>query len=571
MMCSGNQLAETVRRMDGKGYRTYKEIRGSYSFGDFELHIEHVQGDPFAEPSRVSVTLAADVAGLPKFAVDDCVGRRASADFLNRHFCRALSRHSSRSGSGKSGLIEMLQPGQQVLHRTSMNVAPNGEVQARFRVGLPANGRRIAGRAAQRLLTETLCDCVREALVQGAWDEAALRSHCQTVQDSVALRKALKSRGLIAFIADGASLPRRSGADDRPASNEPVLFESPDSLRVNLQTPHAGEISGMGIAQGVTLIVGGGYHGKSTLLRAIERGYLDHIPGDGREQVVALDDVVKIRAEDGRSVVETDISAFISNLPSGEDTTCFSTTNASGSTSQAAAISEALELGASALLLDEDTCATNFMIRDLRMQKLVARDDEPITPFLDRVRSLFEDGGISSLLVMGGSGDYFDVADTVIMMKQYRPLDVTCDARRIASELSNLRESAAPDYCEPKKRRPNFRSLGSSAGPKGIKVRVRDIDLMSFGREDVRIACVEQLVEKAQVRAIGQALLGLAEAAFANEETLRQALDTVEAMVHTQGLESLARQVSGDLAWFRKYELAAVLGRVRTLKMKSPK
>lgn len=569
-MLTGNQLAETVRRMEGKGYRTYKDIRGSYSFGDFKLHIEHVQGDPFAEPTRVSVTIASDVAGLPQFSIHDSATRRASADFLNRQFCKVLAAHSTRSGSGKSGLIQMLEPGQQVLERTSLQVKANGEVHARFLVGLPANGRRIAGRAAQVLLTESLVDCVREALVQGSWDIKLLQAHCEAVQDSVALREALKAQGLIAFVADGACLPRRSGADDRPASKAAVLFDSPQSLRVTLDTMHSGKVSGMGIAQGVTLIVGGGYHGKSTLLRAIERGHLDHIPGDGRERVVTTEDAVKIRAEDGRSVVHTDISAFITNLPSGDDTKSFSTTNASGSTSQAAAISEALELGASTLLLDEDTCATNFMIRDLRMQKLVAKDDEPITPFLDRVRGLYENDGVSSLLVMGGAGDYFDVADTVIMMKKYRPLDVTQQARDIAAQLVSTREPCRLGHVAPKKRRPNFRSLGPSAGPKGIKVRVRDIDLMSFGREDVRIACVEQLVEKAQVRAIGQVLLGLSEGALTNQQTLREALDDIASMVHTEGLESITRRVSGDLAWFRKYELAAVLTRIRTLKMSKP-
>ena len=569
-MRSGNQLAETVRRMDGKGYRTYKDIRGSYSFGDFELHIEHVQGDPFAEPSRVSVTLARDIAGLPQFAIQDRVARRASADFLNRLFCKVLAKHSTRSGSGKSGLIQMLEPGQQVLERTSLRVDAGGEVRARFLVGLPANGRRIAGRAAEVLLTQSLVDCVRQALVQGAWETKHLQEHCEAVQDSTALRHALQAQGLIAFVADGACLPRRSGADDRPASKAAVLFESPKSLRVTLDTPHSGPISGMGVTQGVTLIVGGGYHGKSTLLRAIERGHLDHIPGDGRERVVATEDAVKIRAEDGRSVVHTDISAFITNLPSGDDTTRFSTANASGSTSQAAAIAEALEMGASTLLLDEDTCATNFMIRDLRMQKLVAKDDEPITPFLDRVRGLYENNGVSSLLVMGGAGDYFDVADTVIMMKQYRPLDVTQEARTIAAELTSSREASESERVAPKTRQPNFRSLAAGAGPKGMKVRVRDIDLMSFGREDVRIACVEQLVEKAQVRAIGQVLLGLSEGAWTKRQTLREVLDDIESMVHTEGLESVTRRVPGDLAWFRKYELAAVLTRIRLLKMSKP-
>ena len=327
----------------------------------------------------------------------------------------------------------------------------------------------------------------------------------------------------------------------------------------------------MGIPRGVTLIVGGGYHGKSTLLRAIERGYLDHIPGDGRELVVALADAVKIRAEDGRAVTQTDISPFISNLPAGDDTTVFSTTNASGSTSQAAAISEALEMGARALLLDEDTCATNFMIRDRRMQQLVPQEDEPITPFLDRVRRLYEERDVSSLLVMGGAGDYFDVADKVIMMKRYQPLDVTDKAHAIAQEISSQRDAIDEIDFEVQERWPDFRSLGRGAGPKGIKVRVRDIDLMSFGREDVRIACVEQLVEKAQVRAIGQVLLGLADGKWGREQSLRDALAEIERLIQTRGLESLTRQVSGELAWFRKYELAAVLGRVRTLQMRTPK
>ncbi len=570
-MRSGNQLAQTVRGMDGKGYRAYKDIRGSYSFGDFELHIEHVQGDPFAEPSRVSVTIAHDVAGLPDYACEDAVGRRAVADFLNRRFCGILGKHTSRSGSGKSGLIQMLEPGQQVLSRTSLKVSETGEILARFRIGLPANGRRIAGRAAASLLTQSLAECVRGALVAGAWNESLMRKHCETVQDSVALRQALAENDLIAFIADGALLPRRSGADDRPIQGKAVAFSSPESMRVTLNTPFAGSVSGMGISKGVTLIVGGGYHGKSTLLRAIERGYLDHIPGDGREFVVALEDAVKIRAEDGRSVIQTDISGFISNLPSGDDTTSFSTTNASGSTSQATAISEAIEMGARALLLDEDTCATNFMIRDQRMQKLVAKEDEPITPFLDRVRHLYESQGISSLLVMGGAGDYFDVADAVIMMKQYCPLDVTAEAKAIARDLVSTREEGDAISLVVRERRPNFRSLEHGAGPKGIKVRVRDIDLMSFGREDVRIACVEQLVEKAQVRSIGFALLGLAEGAFGKQQTLREALEEIESMIQAQGLESLTRQVSGELAWFRKYELAAVLGRVRTLRMGTPK
>lgn len=71
----------------------------------------------------------------------------------------------------------------------------------------------------------------------------------------------------------------------------------------------------MGIPEGVTLIVGGGFHGKSTLLQALERGVYHHIAGDGREMVITRQDAVKVRAEDGRNIEKVNISAFINNLP----------------------------------------------------------------------------------------------------------------------------------------------------------------------------------------------------------------------------------------------------------------
>ena len=101
----------------------------------------------------------------------------------------------------------------------------------------------------------------------------------------------------------------------------------------------------MGIRKGITLIVGGGYHGKSTLLKALEAGVYNHIAGDGREFVITDDTAFKLRAEDGRSITGVDISPFIKNLPNKKDTVHFSTEDASGSTSQAANLMEALESG----------------------------------------------------------------------------------------------------------------------------------------------------------------------------------------------------------------------------------
>ncbi len=237
--------------------------------------------------------------------------------------------------------------------------------------------------------------------------------------------------GLVAFIANGAILPRESGVSEKPLTQGALPFLAPPSLEIEVELPNQGKIKGLGIKKGITLITGGGFHGKSTLLKALERGIYNHIPGDGREGVVTLESAVKIRAEDGRFIASTDISPFISNLPFNLDTQKFSTPNASGSTSQAANIIEALESKSKLLLLDEDTCATNFMIRDKRMQTLIHKEDEPITPFIDRVKELYTSFGVSTILVLGGCGDYLEVADTVIMMKNYKPLDVTLPAKKI--------------------------------------------------------------------------------------------------------------------------------------------
>lgn len=216
---------------------------------------------------------------------------------------------------------------------------------------------------------------------------------------------------------------------------------SPASLSITIQTPNSGTVSGMGIPKGVTLIVGGGYHGKSTLLRALEIGVYNHVPGDGRERVVSNPSAVKIGAEDGRRIEKVNISPFINNLSFGKNTQAFSSENASGSTLQAANIIESLEIGASVILIDEDTSATNFMIRDHRMQELVSKEKEPITPFIDKVRHLYTDCGVSTILAIGGAGDYFDVADYVICMVEYTPRDVTGDAKRITDKFVSERIS----------------------------------------------------------------------------------------------------------------------------------
>ncbi|KPK57874.1 MAG: ATPase [Gemmatimonas sp. SG8_38_2] len=570
-MKSGQDLRLQLEQIDGKAYGAYKGIAGGYNFPRFSLHIDYVQGDPFASPSRLRAVFDPPVARLPDDLLHARIRRTAAADFLNRRLGQQFARISRPRGSGKSGLVHILNPGQQIIERTSLQIDPSGQVVARFNAGLPASGRRALGSQAADMLLEAIPGALERVLAPATRELDPLRRHALLAEDSAALRSQLDERGLVAFIPDGAALPRRSGVDDRPlAAPAAVPFEAPRELRLTLDLPNRGVVEGMGIPKGITLIVGGGYHGKSTLLRAIEYGIYEHIEGDGRELAVTVPDAVKIRAEDGRSVVGVDISNFITGLPRGEDTTHFSTTNASGSTSQAAAIAEALEVGATCLLIDEDTSATNFMIRDARMQALIQDEDEPITPFIDRARQLYEELGVSTVLVVGGVGDYFDVADTVIGMRAYAPSDLTTRAVDIAAKLrtERLREGGA--WVPVRERVPDPASINARKGrkPVSIKVNAQLPTRVRFGSEELDLGALEQIVEEGQLRAIAQAMVHASEHHLDGQHTMRLALKDLLTEIRHGGLEVIDRRQSGDLAEFRIHELAAALGRLRTLRVR---
>lgn len=567
MILHRSQLRNRLLDLDGQSYKAYKSLQGAYDFEDFTFYLDYIQGDPFAAPSQGRVWIPQAVAQFPQELYRTPSRAIALADYLTRQFFQRTQTSSSRRGSGKSGLIQITRPSQAVLCRTAAQVSAAG-VELRFTLGLPAFGRRIAGRQAVDLLCEDVPDLVLGAACFASLSAAALEHHVTTVENAEGLRSQLSSRGLVAFIADGAILPRRSGVDQRPLAAGAVPFQSPESLRVSLDWVNGGQVTGMGIPQGITLIVGGGYHGKSTVLRAIETGIYNHIPGDGREYVVTDPRAVKVRAEDGRSVTSVDISPFINHLPQGKSTQQFSTANASGSTSQAANIMEALEVGATTLLVDEDTSATNFMIRDRRMQALIAKEREPITPFVDKVRQLSADHGVSTVLVMGGSGDYFDMADQVIALDNYIPADVTAAAKAIAAQYRTDRVAEGGQQfgsLTPRRIRPQ--GIDPSQGKRDVKLKVRSTDEIRFGTEEIDLSAVEQLVEPGQVRAIAAAIVYAQRHYLDGQQPLVQVLAAVMEDVATQSLDCLDDRHRGDLVSFRPLELAAALNRLRTLQV----
>lgn len=563
-----HKLCALLLQLDDQSYNAYKAIQGSYDFPDFTLLIDRVQGDPFAAPSQLRVQLPQTVARFPQELYQSRSREIALRDYLTRQFDQAAGKIRAVRGTGKSGLIAIASVGQSVLERSAALISKD-EVEVRFVVGLPARGRRILGRQAAEMLCEDLPTLVNQSLKYQALDPQKIQQQVETVEDADWLRQQLAGRGLIAFVADGAILPRRSGVDEHPLGDEAVPFQSPDPLRVEFTCPNRGVVTGMGIPSGITLIVGGGYHGKSTLLKAIELGVYNQIPDDGRELVVTNPAAVKIRAEDGRSVVGVDISPFVNQLPQGRSTTHFSTPNASGSTSQATNIIEALEAGVQVLLVDEDTAATNLMIRDRRMQQLITKDKEPITPLIDKVRQLYTDYGVSTLLVMGGSGDYFEVADLVIAMENFQPQDATQRAKAIARQHQTERlPEGGNQFGQITPRVPLPESIDPSRGHKAVKLRVRDVDEVAFGTQEIDLAAVEQIVEAGQLRAIAAAMVYAKHEYLDRQRTLPEILDRVMADLEAQGLEILTPFPEGDLVKFRRFELAAVLNRLRTLKVR---
>ncbi len=563
------QLRETLRRIDSKPYSFYRDLKGVYDFDNFLLAIDYVQPDPFAPPSQASVRVDQVKAGFPPELYDTPVRRLALEDCLTRHFLRQAEMVvKGRRGTGHSGLLAIDPPSQEILQRTAMSVGPD-RVEARFVVGLPARGRKILGRQAEEIFFEEVPELVGKILIASALDREILEKFVAVAEDADSIRRSLPEKKLVAFVGNGAILPRRSGVDDRSLPpGEAVPFQSPSGLEVEFDCPRGGKVRGMGIPVGVTLVVGGGYHGKSTLLDALEKGVYDHIPGDGRELVVTDPSGVKIRAEDGRSISSVDISPFIRDLPRGLDTRDFSSSDASGSTSQAANIMEALEAGSRLLLIDEDTSATNFMIRDGRMQALVARDKEPITPFLDKVRQLYRNHGVSTVLVMGGSGDYFDVADTVIMMDEYVPRDRTVEARRIAEDFSTRRNfEGGETFGTVRSRCPRPESIDPRRGAKKqVKISAKSPKLIGFGENWIDLSAVEQLVDVSQTRAIGEILNYARERYIDGHKTLGEVLDLVEADLDREGLDIASVYKKGNLARPRRFEVAAALNRLRSLR-----
>lgn len=592
------KLEQLLRENDHKPYPAYKSLKGRYTFQGYVLSIDHVQGDPFAAPSSLSLHLAANQHGFPKEYYAEPHRRIMLQDYLLRGFYRELGRYSHKAGgSGKSGTLSVSSCGQEVLERSALTINPSdGSLILRFSAGFPAAGRTTLAQELKKMLFEYVPACAAKTLRYAVSNKAELQTWIALADDQKAIREQLPLRGLVAFVANGAILPRRSGVDDRPMADA-VEFTSPAEDEITLELPGGRKLNGLGIKKGITLIVGGGYHGKSTLLKALDRGVYNHVPGDGREYVITEDTAMKLRSEDGRSVKQVDVSAFIRDLPSKRDTKCFSTEDASGSTSQAACTVEAILSGSKTLLIDEDTSATNFMVRDALMQKVIHPGEEPIIPFLSRMRQLYEVLGISTILVAGSSGAFFEISDLILQMKEYKPIDITKKAKEAAEATSEKLEFPDKIVIGPDRRIP-FPNKEVTESRK-VKVRGNGTDAVSINHESVELRFVEQVVDNEQTNLLGALLRTLEEQYFNGRDDLPKCVNALYGRLSKQGFSACVQgghgaeggrgadvghgaeggrgadvgrgnasgSIPGNLAMVRPQELWAMVNRYRGLRL----
>ncbi|MFZ1645549.1 MAG: ABC-ATPase domain-containing protein [Blautia wexlerae] len=580
-MKNSEELRQQLRSINRKSYPAYKGLKGLYHFGNYILSIDHVQGDPFASPSHVSIQISHRDAGFPVEYYKDTLTGTTLCDYLTRQFEKQVSQYSFRAkGSGKSGLLTASHCGQEILSRTACEITEKG-ITARFFVGFPANGRTINATELEKILFDFLPVCIQKSFFYSSLNAKELQNYIELAEDQEFIRQTLPAKNLCAFIADGSILPRESGISSRPMKAS-VPFTSPDSLRISINLPHKGKITGMGIPKGITLIVGGGYHGKSTLLNALELGVYNHIPGDGREYVITDATAVKLRSEDGRFIKDVDISMFINDLPNKKDTRCFSTLDASGSTSQAAGIVESMEAGSHLFLLDEDTSATNFMVRDAFMQQVIQREKEPITPFLERAEDLYKKAGISTILVAGSSGAFFHIADTIIQMDNYVPKDITASVKKLCSQYP-LPAVSVTDFQLPhshrimsrpaessKHLRHNSRGNHSDSGaakPERLKTRISGTDGFSLGRQEIDLRYTEQLIDAEQTAALGLLLKYAVEHLADGRRTLPEIVQFLWKNLSLHGLSFFTenQKISCGYATPRIQEIYACLNRYRGL------
>ena len=564
-------LYQKIRTLNGKNYGLYKSLADKpWDFGDFVLDFLHVQGDPFAPASRVVVRAKLSALGYAPEWGSDFEHRLALSDFLYRRLGRLVQERYP----GKDAAVVFNTAGPEMLVRNSLWI-DNGELRACLQVRLPGEGRKIQAEEAAEILTMVLPDLVSAGLYCDKAAVPELQEYYRVLAERKAILAELDARGLCAFVPDGAVLPRASGLSEMPLEGA-VKFEAPEEMAVTLSVCGR-EIRGMGIPKGITVITGGAFHGKSTLLQALIRAVFPHVPGDGREGIVVDETALRVGVEDGRSVRGTDLSMFVRDLPGGISTKDFNTLSASGSTSEAANLLEAMEAGARTFFIDEDSSAVNFLIRDVRVRKLLGDEREPLIPLTDRIRELAT-AGMSFVLVAGACGDYLDIADNIIVMANYRAECARFTACAGQGRSKPAEASVSLDLVPPSPRpfavymQPLQKSVRpASAVERQVKVKLSGDFLLQIGFLVADTSRLVTLVDKQQRLGAGFMMLNMLQNAASNSEgEAGVAGESVAAVaqklcdsIRNVGFRNLPQGMSREMSLPRAVDIACVAFRLR--------
>lgn len=541
-----SELKELLRKIDGKRYSMYKKLRNLViNYDVAKAILTKIQGDPHAPPSIMEITIPSKVHKLPnKFLRGEF--QTPLTDYIARVLYRVTRKYSRKCGSGYSCYIGIPKPGPWILKRSCVGVK-NGDIVLRMYIGLPARNRRVLGNKASELLIKHTLGIV-DTIIELRSKVGEIEKHIECYIDQEYLRQWLYRNNYMFFIADRSILPRESSLSEKPMKNA-ILFKSPRPLRVIVRLPSGKQITGMAMPMGIAVITGGGYHGKTTLLKAIQNGIYNHVKGDGREYIVSRKYTVIIRAEDGRIVSNVDISSFINNLPTGEDTLKYSSLNSSGSTSMAASINEAIEANAEVILMDEDTSATNLLFKDEVMSKVIAK--EPIKPLHLQIRDLVNKTKIGIVIVTSASSSFLDVADRIILMENYIPRDITTDIRKYAAPKSEL------PYKSPRSR--------VFHGIRGLrKIRAKDYRIVTEYSDGIRfeldLAYYSRIVEKGQVKFIAYIVKKLAN--LERPMSIPKLINYVNELISNKGFSAFIHPIPPDLTTVDGFDVVWVLNRL---------
>ena len=558
-----------LSEIDGKPFAEYERLLGDFDFARYVIKCMKIDAAHDAENPVFNIRIPQSIAELPGHLYDSPVRRTALEDYLTRNFCAVAGRIArfNESGWARRNII-IAEPGQKILPRTSV-VVTKEYIDVRVRIALPykvyVSGERLVdAEMARRVFFEDMPETVSSSIFCCNLNLAEVEDFVNGMEDADRIRQTLSTLGLVSFVGEGSLLAREQDTD-LPDYDQIAPFEVSEAAQTSIDVPNAGKVIGLGIPAGLTVVLGDAANGRKDFMSAIAAGVFNHIPGDGRETVITVSDAVQVATERGRSVQEVNITPFLSESESGNPAS-YSTRAADSFISQAAATIEALEVGARVLIVDENTSSSAFLTTDARVAGLLGAT--PRASLAQRARQMVDELGIS--IVIGGENlvaEYIPVADTVLKVEDFQVTNITEEAK--ALNLAVPPEAPAVNL-SPMLGRSRWimpSSIDAAVGSKDVVIEAIDLNAIRFGRSIIELDSVSQIADESQTLTLGL-LLYYAKLRYMQEGyPLREMLDMIDRDLSSEGLGTISRELRGDLARPRRYELAAALNRLPTFRV----